>query len=71
MKAFLRVILSLLLFCFYGELIAARDGCFTICQGELNERYSPQTGQLQGPPGKRGPNGHTGMKGEKVNVKLF
>jgi len=71
MNKFLRIILTIFLFIVDGEFIAAQRGCFTICQGEPNDRYSPQTGQLQGPPGKRGPTGNTGMKGEKGEAGEF
>ena len=53
---------------FDDQLVAGQNGCFTICQGEQqpSSQSGPQSGQLQGPPGKRGPNGHVGSKGEKV-----
>jgi len=71
MKDCLRIILIIFFFVVDGEFIAAQTGCFTICQGKQNERYSQQNSQLQGPPGKRGPSGHAGMKGEKGEAEEF
>ena len=60
--------LLVVLFLALAGVAAGQQNCYIKCDADQLSGSSPQAVQRQGPPGKRGPHGPAGMKGEKVKI---
>ena len=71
MKTLIVVVVVLSLFVVGGHLVSGQQLCYsqTACEG--HQPGWTQATPLQGPPGKRGPNGPVGSKGEKVHCLIL